>query len=90
MKKTGIIRKTDALGRIVLPVEIRKTMNIVPFTPMEIFINDDGSFTMKRYDINIPIATAFDNFKTACDYLTDDYNKAQIDELLAKIEELMG
>jgi transcriptional pleiotropic regulator of transition state genes len=38
MKSTGIVRKVDDLGRIVIPKELRKTMNIKKKDPMEIFV----------------------------------------------------
>lgn len=41
MKATGIVRKIDELGRVVIPMEIRKTMGINEKDPMEIFT--DGS-----------------------------------------------
>ena len=44
MKSTGIVRKIDELGRIVLPAELRKTMNIEERDPLEIFV--DGQYIM--------------------------------------------
>ncbi len=41
MKATGIIRKVDELGRIVLPIELRRTMDIVERDELEIFIEGD-------------------------------------------------
>ncbi len=41
MKSTGIIRRVDQLGRIVLPAELRKTMNIDDKDALEIFVDDD-------------------------------------------------
>ncbi len=41
MKATGIIRKVDELGRIVLPVEIRRTLDIAERDELEIFMEDD-------------------------------------------------
>lgn len=41
MKSTGIIRKVDHLGRVVLPVELRRTMDIAERDELEIFIDDD-------------------------------------------------
>ena len=38
MKSTGIVRKMDDLGRIVLPMEIRNTFDINPKDPLEIFV----------------------------------------------------
>ena len=42
MKSTGIVRKVDELGRIVLPIELRRTMNIDVRDPMEIFVDGDS------------------------------------------------
>lgn len=41
MKSTGIVRKVDPLGRIVIPKELRRTMKIDIGTPIEIFVEDD-------------------------------------------------
>lgn len=41
MKSTGIIRKVDDLGRIVLPIELRRTLGIGERDPLEIFVQDD-------------------------------------------------
>ena len=41
MKSTGIVRKMDDLGRIVLPMEIRNTFDINPKDSLEIFVQDD-------------------------------------------------
>ncbi len=41
MKSTGIIRKVDELGRIVLPIEIRRTLDIAERDELEIFMEDD-------------------------------------------------
>jgi AbrB family transcriptional regulator, transcriptional pleiotropic regulator of transition state genes len=44
MKATGIVRKVDDLGRIVIPKEIRRTQGINEYDPMEIFVDNDGIF----------------------------------------------
>ena len=41
MKSTGIIRKVDDLGRIVLPIELRRTLGIGERDPLEIFVQED-------------------------------------------------
>ena len=46
MKSTGIVRKVDELGRIVLPIELRKVLGIEPKDSLEIFV--DGSTIMLR------------------------------------------
>ncbi|MCL2357427.1 MAG: AbrB/MazE/SpoVT family DNA-binding domain-containing protein [Defluviitaleaceae bacterium] len=50
MKATGVVRQVDELGRLVLPVELRKTKGIEKGTPVEFFVDDD-SIVLKRYEI---------------------------------------
>lgn len=47
MKATGIIRKVDELGRIVLPIEIRRTMDIAERDELEIFMDGDQIILQK-------------------------------------------
>ena len=49
MKATGIVRRIDGLGRIVIPKEIRRTLRIQESDPMEIYMGDDGSIQLKKY-----------------------------------------
>ena len=49
MKRTGMIRRVDDLGRIVIPKEIRRSMYIKDGTPMEIFISEEGIVLKKHY-----------------------------------------
>jgi len=49
MKATGIVRKLDELGRVVLPMEIRKTFEIAEKDALEIFV-DGGSIILKKYE----------------------------------------
>ena len=49
MKSTGIVRKIDELGRIVLPIEIRNTMDIASRDPIEIFVEED-KIILKKYE----------------------------------------
>ena len=48
MKSTGIVRKVDELGRIVLPIELRRTMDIGVKDMLEIFVEDD-QIILKKY-----------------------------------------
>ncbi|TCP24484.1 transcriptional pleiotropic regulator of transition state genes [Scopulibacillus darangshiensis] len=48
MKSTGIVRKVDELGRIVIPKELRTTMGIQEKDPLEIFLEDDR-IVLKKY-----------------------------------------
>ena len=49
MKSTGIVRKIDELGRIVLPIEIRNTMDIKNRDAIEIFVDED-KIILKKYE----------------------------------------
>lgn len=49
MKATGIVRRIDDLGRIVVPKEIRRTMRIREGDPLEIFTNREGEIMLKKY-----------------------------------------
>ncbi len=49
MKATGIVRRIDDLGRIVIPKEIRRTMRLKEGSPLEIFTENDGSVIFKKY-----------------------------------------
>ncbi len=49
MKATGVVRRIDDLGRIVIPKEIRKTLRIKEGDPLEIFTDKDGEIILKKY-----------------------------------------
>ena len=51
MKTTGVIRQLDALGRIVLPIELRRTLDIGPKDMLEIFV-EEGSVILRKYEPN--------------------------------------
>ena len=49
MKATGIVRRIDDLGRVVIPKEIRRTMRIREGDPLEIYTNSDGEVIFRKY-----------------------------------------
>ncbi len=49
MKATGIVRRIDDLGRVVIPKEIRRTMRIREGDPLEIYTDKDGEVILKKY-----------------------------------------
>lgn len=68
MKSTGIIRRIDDLGRVVLPKEIRRTMHIKEGDPLELFV--EGDFVcFRRYDNCHPVRQCL---KTLQECITDD------------------
>lgn len=48
MKNTGIVRKMDELGRVVIPVELRRTLGIAVGTPLEIHVNNQDIVLRKH------------------------------------------
>lgn len=51
MKSTGIVRRVDELGRVVIPIELRNTLEIAEKDPMEIFV-DGSSVILKKFEPN--------------------------------------
>lgn len=49
MKSTGIIRKVDELGRVVIPIELRTQFNIAEKDPIEIFVEEDR-IVLRKYE----------------------------------------
>lgn len=49
LKSTGIVRKVDELGRIVLPIELRRTLDIAVRDELEIYLDDD-KVVLKKYE----------------------------------------
>lgn len=49
MKATGIVRRIDDLGRVVIPKEIRRTLRIREGDPLEIFVDREGEIILKKY-----------------------------------------
>ncbi|MBR5329673.1 MAG: stage V sporulation protein T [Firmicutes bacterium] len=57
MKATGIVRRIDDLGRVVIPKEIRRTMRIKEGDPLEIYVDREGEVILKKYS---PISSLYD------------------------------
>ncbi len=66
MKATGIVRRIDDLGRVVIPKEIRRTMRIREGDPLEIFTDKDGELIFKKYS---PIGELSDFAAEICESL---------------------
>ncbi len=78
MKATGIVRKVDELGRIVLPIELRRSMNIDIKDSMEIFV-DDGSIVLKKYE---PADIFTGSMEELIEYKGKKISKATIKDLM--------
>ncbi len=67
MKATGIVRRIDDLGRVVIPKEIRRTLRIRDGDPLEIFTEKDGEVIFKKYS---PMGELSDFAGHMCDTLS--------------------
>jgi len=63
MKATGIVRKVDELGRIVLPIELRRTLDIEIKDPIEIYV-DESYIMLKKYAPACVLCGSLDDIKT--------------------------
>lgn len=64
MKATGIVRRVDSLGRVVIPKEIRHTLRIKEGSPLEIYTEKDGGVTFRKYS---PLGDLQDFASQICD-----------------------
>ena len=81
MKSTGIVRKIDELGRVVIPIELRKTLHIDVRDPMEIFVDED-KIVLKKYE---PADIFTGSMEDLIDYKGKKISKQTIQELAALI-----
>lgn len=75
MKATGIVRRIDDLGRVVIPKEIRRTLRIREGDPLEIFVDRDGEVILKKYS---PIGELGDFAKEYAESLFESTNHVTI------------
>ena len=88
MKATGIIRRIDDLGRIVIPKEIRRTAHLKEGDAMEIFVEDDY-ICFKKYDVERDLKTDLQNLKiNLYTYINFDDNQ-KMDKVSEKIDEIL-
>ena len=80
MKSTGIVRKVDELGRIVLPIELRRTLDVNERDPLEIFV-EDNTIVLKKYE---PACIFCNNAKDVINYKGRNICLNCINELKAK------
>lgn len=71
MKATGIVRRIDDLGRVVIPKEIRRTMHIKEGAPLEIFTDTQGGVIFKKYS---PVGELTDTTDQYCEVLNRSVN----------------
>jgi transcriptional pleiotropic regulator of transition state genes len=49
VKVTGIVRRLDTLGRIVIPVELRRRLDLADRDSLEVLVGDDGEIVLRKY-----------------------------------------
>ena len=85
MERSCIVRKIDELGRIVLPIEIRKSLDIQERDSLEILLKDDGIFLKKEQDAcvfcnsKLNVETTF-NSKKVCNNCLKSIKEVKLDE----------
>ena len=80
MKATGVVRRIDELGRIVIPKEIRRTLRIKEGTPLEIYSGESGELLLKKYSPVIEIGAIA---KEVCDSI---YNTTGLNVLITNMD----
>lgn len=79
MKQTGIVRRIDDLGRIIVPKEIRRTMHIKEGDPLEIFLTEDEGICFKKYDFSKSLHELLSDFNNAVD--EGNYDRDKVSEI---------
>ena len=83
MRATGIVRRVDDLGRVVIPKEIRREMRIREGDPLEIFVDkNEGLVCFQRYDID---KNYLEELKRLSDNITEHYWSPENDDNLKVI-----
>lgn len=88
MKATGIIRRIDDLGHVIIPKEIRRALSIHEGDPLEIFVHED-CVCFSKYQSD-KIEKVLDAFKDLADFAEDEGGfrmKTMVSELQTEVEE---
>ena len=88
MKTTGIVRRIDDLGRVVIPREIRRNLGIREGDPLEISLHED-CICFRKYSTD-KLEKVYDAFKDLVDFAEEEggfYMKALVSDLQAEVEE---
>lgn len=89
MKATGIVRRVDDLGRIVIPKEIRRQLGVSENTPMELFL-EDKSLVIRKYETNNCIKDRLDEFKSVFYETKEDLERETANAIEVHINALLG
>lgn len=87
MKATGIIRRIDDLGRVVIPKEIRRTLHIKEGDPLEIY-SHEGAVCFKKYDVYETPNSIIEDFRNSIISNDEDFPVGKRKLIYDKIAEL--
>ncbi|WP_164914424.1 AbrB/MazE/SpoVT family DNA-binding domain-containing protein [Aminipila luticellarii] len=89
MKATGIVRRVDDLGRVVLPKELRRVLGIKEGDPLEIFVDNAGEIILKKYDTRREVS---EKISDLIDYIeeTQDAPDQEVLSLLKQANVVVG
>lgn len=86
MKATGIVRRIDDLGRVVIPKEIRRTCHIKEGDPLEIFLENGNEIVFKKY--NDDATLDFRQFEEYAIEMRDSMTDDQYNEFLLHLKKI--
>lgn len=86
MKVTGIVRRMDELGRVVIPKELQRRLGIKAGTPMELYLSE-GGILCKPYDVTLELSNTLDGLLSRVDEY-DLLESEQTEKVRAHIQEI--
>ena len=86
MKATGIVRKVDDLGRVVLPIELRRNLGIGIGDPLEIYTENDA-IVLKRYNAVDDVASVAERLKKMIEAESSPKTRAEMLNTIGEILE---
>lgn len=90
MKATGIVRRIDDLGRIVIPKEIRRSLNIKDGDSLELYTEDSGCLVFRKYDYTANLQDTVIRLKEAVLENDDLKNQPSLINKIVEIERLLA
>jgi len=89
MKATGIVRRVDDLGRVVIPKELRRTLGIKDGDPLEIFTDDSGIW-LRKYDTGANLKGTLARLREDVLELYNSGNRGEVLQKIAALEKAIG
>ncbi len=90
MKATGVVRRVDDLGRIVIPKELRRSLGIQDGDPLEIFTDDEGGVIFRKYDYTESVEDSVQRLREAVLKNQDLKNSQALIEKITEMKSLLN